>query len=298
MNSHDITFGDEDLPKLTQDSTTSLQAQVMASKFGQIKEFQPDSDFIKSYLERVQLYFDANNVAQTKHVPILLSSLGAQTYSLLSDLAAPDLPSTKSFDDISVLLRAHYEPKRAIIAERFHFHKREQRGDETIAEFDAALRRLATHCKFKDHLDDALRDRFVCGLRSDIIQRRLLAEPDLNHGRAMELAQAMESAELNTKSFKKPVLPIKNLSTYTNSKEGAAIRGVDPPNSRERQACFRCGRTNHSETNCKFKNAECHRCGKIGHIAPICRTKLDRTVKQIRATSVSDSDREEEYHLF
>ena len=88
----------------------------MASKFGQIKEFQPDSDFIKSYLERVQLYFDANNVAQAKHVPILLSSLGAQTYSLLSDLAAPDLPSTKSFDDISALLRAHYEPKRA---ERF-----------------------------------------------------------------------------------------------------------------------------------------------------------------------------------
>ena len=98
----------------------------MAARFGQVKEFSPDSDSIKSYLERVQLYFEANSVPQGKQVPILLSSVGATTYALLSDLTAPDAPVTKSLHEISAILHKHYEPKRVTSAERFHFHKREQ----------------------------------------------------------------------------------------------------------------------------------------------------------------------------
>ena len=97
----------------------------MATQFGQLKEFHPETDAIKAYLERVQLYFAANSVDNDKQVPInsLLSSIGAPTYSLLRELLAPQLPSTKTFDDISTALKGHDEPKRAIIAERFHFHK-------------------------------------------------------------------------------------------------------------------------------------------------------------------------------
>ena len=35
---------------------------------------------IKTYLERVQLYFTANSVADVKQVPILLSAIGSSTY--------------------------------------------------------------------------------------------------------------------------------------------------------------------------------------------------------------------------
>ena len=52
-----------------------------------------------------------------------------------------------------------------VIAEIFQFHRRAQAADESIAEFDAALRKLATHCEFGETLEEALRDRFVCGLR-------------------------------------------------------------------------------------------------------------------------------------
>ena len=38
---------------------------------GQLQDFKPDSDSIKSYLERVSLYFAANDVADVKRVPIL-----------------------------------------------------------------------------------------------------------------------------------------------------------------------------------------------------------------------------------
>ena len=38
------------------------------------------------------------------------------------------------------------------------------------------LRKLALHCAFDNFLSQALRDRFVCGLNDQSIQKQLLAE--------------------------------------------------------------------------------------------------------------------------
>ena len=147
----------------------------MATPYGHIAAFHPESESIKTYLERVQLYFAANKVPEDVQVPALLSAIGAPTYSLLSDLFAPDAPGSKSLQVISEALRRHFEPKRVVIAQRFHFHKRDQATGESIADYDASLRKLASQCKFGDSLEEALRDRFVCGLRHEAIQRRLLS---------------------------------------------------------------------------------------------------------------------------
>ena len=234
----------------------------MANQHGRLREFHPETESIKAYLERMSLYFTANGVAADKRVAVLLSSIGAATYSLLSDLVAPHPPSTKSLDEISGALRNHYQPQRVVIADRFHFHKRDQAAGVTIADYDAALRKLATHCKFGATLVDTLRDRFVCGLRHETIQRRLLSEKDLTYAKAMEIARAMEAADTNTKSFK----------AATDS----AIRQFTSKPSRDREArnaCYRCGRTSHSSADCKFREATCNHCGKKGHIAPVCRSK-------------------------
>ena len=45
---------------------------------------------------------------------------------------------------------------------------------ESIVNYDAALRKLATHCQFGTTLEEALRDCFVCGLWHDTIQRHSL----------------------------------------------------------------------------------------------------------------------------
>ena len=45
-----------------------------------------------------------------------------------------------------------------MIAQRFHFHKCDQLEGGSIADYDARLRKLATHCNFADHLEEALRD--------------------------------------------------------------------------------------------------------------------------------------------
>ena len=234
---------------------------MTTAQFGILKEFYPDSESVKIYLERVQLYFEANGVPEDKQVPILLSSIGSSTYTLLSDLLAPAVPKSKTLAEITEVLKKHYEPKRAVIAERFHFHKRDQAMGESIADYDAALRRLATHCKFEGYLNDALRDRFVCGLRNEAMQRRLLGEADLTYSKAMELAQAMEAAEKNARTFKGTEPAIRR------------VQGRPTHRAQVKKPCTRCGKPGHTAHECRFRDAECHACGKKGHIASACRSK-------------------------
>ena len=199
---------------------------IMATRtFGTLKEFDPDAKSIKTYLDRVELYFTANSVVAAKQVPILLSAIGSSTYTLLSDLLTPDAPKDKSLDEITTALKKHFEPKRAVIAEQFHFHKRNQAMGESTADYDAALRRLATHCKFGNYLEDALRDRFVCGLCNEAIQKRLLAETDLTLSKAMELAQGMEAADRNTRLFKgmEPAVKQTRWTAIPRSRETASM---------------------------------------------------------------------------
>ena len=142
-----------------------------------------------------------------------------------------------------------------MIAERFHFHRRNQSANETIAEYIAALRQAALYCQYDAFLDQALRDRFVGGLRTEAMQKRLL---DLTLTNAVKLVQGMESADRNTRSFK------------GNDPAIHALHGRNGTGGRKQ--CYRCGKTGHMPSDCRFKEAECHACGKKGHIAPAYRS--------------------------
>ena len=121
------------------------------------QEFQPNSKTITAYLERANNYFVANGVGVNRQVAVLLSEIGTKHYMLLRSLTAPQLPHEKSFDDLASVLQSHFQLKPMLIAERFHFHRRDQVPDESIAEYVAELCRLSTHCKFSAQLNDALR---------------------------------------------------------------------------------------------------------------------------------------------
>ena len=87
--------------------------------FGQVGEFDPDSEKISTYLERVKLFVEANSVADEKKVAVLLTIIGVKNYTLLEGLLAPTNPREKSYDELTQMLKAYYEPKLVVIAERF-----------------------------------------------------------------------------------------------------------------------------------------------------------------------------------
>ena len=135
-----------------------------------------------------------------------------------------------------------------------------QCSGESISDYLAELRRLSTHCNFND-LGEALRDRLVCGLTKETVQKKLLTEADLTLAKATQIAQAHESATANARSLHQVETPLHQLSLPRKKS-----LETDQP-------CRHCGRTNHESANCRYKLATCHSCGKQGHIAPICRTR-------------------------
>ena len=63
---------------------------------GKLEQYNEKAEDWCSYIERLEMYFKANDVSDEKKVPVLISSMGPSTYALLKDLLAPALPSTKT----------------------------------------------------------------------------------------------------------------------------------------------------------------------------------------------------------
>ena len=148
----------------------------------------------QSYSERLEQFFLANQVEGERKVATFLTVIGEEAYSLLRTVVAPEKPSGKSFEELVGALKTHLNPKPIVIAERFKFHQRNQQEDETISTYLAELRRLTEHCDFGNYREEALRDRFVCGLVNEAIQKRLLTEKDMKLSKAHELAVGMDIA--------------------------------------------------------------------------------------------------------
>ena len=130
------------------------RAEVSESRvLGRLEEFDPKSDNISTYLERLQLYFDANKVEDDRKVAVLLTVIGAKAYDTLRSLLAPTLPKDKGFSELMDALKRHFDPKPLVIAERFRFYQRSQKATESIADFVADLRRLSIKCEFGEFLE-------------------------------------------------------------------------------------------------------------------------------------------------
>ena len=143
-----------------------------------------------------------------------------KTYGLLRNLMAPTLLKDKPLADVIAVLKKHFDPKPAVIAERFKFHKRDQLPGESLADYIAELRRLAIHCEFGEYLDDALRDQLVCGLHAEVTQRRLLTMKNLTLQEAIETALSMEAAEKDSKALQgskdSNIRQVSKIPTQTN----------------------------------------------------------------------------------
>ena len=132
--------------------------------FGKIKEFNGEHEEWKHYIERMNHFFEANEIEdEGKQRSIFLVSVGAKTYKLIRSLVAPEEPKSKSYEELAKLVQDHYQPKPSVIVERFKFNTRCQQQGETIPMYLAELKRLSENCELGSNLNEMLRDRIVCG---------------------------------------------------------------------------------------------------------------------------------------
>ena len=133
---------------------------------GKIKEFNPQTEPFATYVDHLQLYFEANGVSEDKKVAMFLTVIGPKNYSIINDtVAAPEKPNDITLLELMDILKTHFDPKSLVIAGRFHFHKRVQKPTESLSEYVAELRWLAATCDFKAFTEDTICDCFMCGLK-------------------------------------------------------------------------------------------------------------------------------------
>lgn len=218
---------------------------------GKIGEFREERETFVCYLERFEQFLAANNVADERRLPIFLSVVGPTAYGILKNLLQPTLPKDKDYAAITKALKDHYHPKPIVISERFKFHKRNQREGEKVTDYVVALKKLSIDCEFGTFLNDALRDRLVCGLRAENIQRKLLAEAELTFDRAVNMASAMEMADSDSASFQ----PQSGASVNV-----LKVKRPTKPNTKMKAKEKSAGKTPKQEV--KFHAKECYRCGE------------------------------------
>ena len=84
-----------------------------------------------------------------------------------------------------------------------------------------------------------------------------MTETGLTFSKALEIAKSLETA-------------VKDAQQLKGSEQAGTVHNVVSRSPRK-EACYRCGRTNHRASNCKFKEAVCHSCGKRGHLKRRCK---------------------------
>ena len=155
----------------------------------QSQAVQPKADDWEVYEEQLCFYMVANNITDAiKKRSILLRVCGEQTSKLLRSLVSEGKLDVDgiTYDSLAKLLQSHYKKKQSVVVHRFNFNTCSRKSAESIADYIAALRELALNCNFgsQERLEELLRDRLICGVNHEGIQRKLLSEGDISYADA------------------------------------------------------------------------------------------------------------------
>lgn len=118
---------------------------------GSIAEYNVTGEDWVSYMEQLEQYFAANDIAAgdaEKRRAILLSVCGPTTYQLIRSLVSRAKTTDHSYTQLVRLIREHQHPTPSFIVQRFNFHTRTQTSRVSIGDFVTQLQKLSEHCCF------------------------------------------------------------------------------------------------------------------------------------------------------
>lgn len=80
-------------------------------------------------------------------------------YGTLKSLFAPHKLSHKTYQHLMVIFKKPYLPRKSEVSEWFRLNKDKQQADQTVSDYRAKLRKLASICSFGAFLEETLKDK-------------------------------------------------------------------------------------------------------------------------------------------
>ena len=130
----------------------------------------------------------------------LLTVAGEEALEIFNTFGLTDEHKVK-IDVVIKKFEEYCTPKRSVTYERHVFNTRAQGATEGIDVYVTELRKLARNCEFGELHDSIIRDRIVCGIRSNEVRKRLLREKDLSLERAVKMCKSSEITENQAKNI-------------------------------------------------------------------------------------------------
>ena len=151
----------------------------------------------RRWIQQFRLYLNATGFdkkpAQVQ-CSTLLTVAGEEAFEIFNTFGLSDEDKVK----IDVVIKKYEEyctPKKNVTYKQHVFNTRAQGATEGIDAYVTELRKLARNCEFGELHDSIIRDRVVCGIRSNEVRKRLLREKELNLERAVEICKSSEITE-------------------------------------------------------------------------------------------------------
>lgn len=249
------------------------------------------------FKSRLTQFLKVNDVSEEKKSAILITHLSDEAYRLVRNLAYPKDADSFSYVELVSLLDNHFKPKKCSYTDKARFYGATRTPGESLGDWAARLRGLASYCEFGAALETNLTDRFVLGLGSGPARDKLYEQDPskMKIDRALEIAQQAESAReakfMEVSVKEEPVYRAsftlddrreanrrartsEPSSGYSGQRQrshlgdGQSVRGQQP--RRDFPRCSVCGLRNHDEEKCRYKGYRCQKCGEKGHLKKVC----------------------------
>ena len=307
----------------------AAQPALLLQPMGQIAPYDPNGPL--SFSNWVQLFEDYCTVNMIPSEPVdptgtvlnrnnrrralFLTSIGQRAYSILCAILLPYRPSDRPIPILVNALMNRFQPPGMLPANRMHFHSRVRRPNESALDFICAIQELANKCQFGIYLEEALRDKLVCGINHPDTQRRMMSTPNLDYERAKHislqedairdqtrrLAAATNVNAIKTGNFCRQNVPGPQRGTGRSSRgrgrknyrQGGGNQDNRNNSNRRDESksqtwqsnqnnpnqpkpkCGRCGR-NHDEKSCPARNWRCYGCEGWGHVKSCCKKSVNK----------------------
>ena len=176
--------------------------------------------------------------------------------------------------------------------ERFRFNQRQQQDGETFDIYLTVLKSLAKTCNFADLQVSLLRDRFVIGIKSNNMHKRLLQERSLNLSKCIDICRASETSEkqLRVIDSDEKVHKIRDKNASHKKPPTKAYRNPKVIDTKTPRKCKFCARSHiFKKELCPAWGKSCQTCRGRNHFSSCCpRSARSHTLEEEELYSSDD----------
>lgn len=309
MDSAQFKLFMEMLSKIEQQHTAAHAISTNPTNIPNFEIFDKKKESFKNYMERFKNYVSLKNVSDKEFCgKLLLNSIGAETFNVITALAVPNVLGEMAYDDLVRTMEAHLSPKKNVLVAQHQFLCKYQKEQQSIGDFVAELRASASECEFVSPCkcgvsvaDLFLRAQFIRGICDNSMREQLLQSKSLNFPDIFANAVAVEAAradahEIQHASTSQATIHKISNQNKSNYQQTTQKMKIDYSKLGIAGLCLRCGRNNHMVKECRVdrEKIKCNACNKKGHSAKVCITTLLKNKANSGSSQHSANQVEEE----